>query len=1653
MNEERHSNQTRFKARRVSQADLPAILSLYESSNERTDGGVSTQPVIVESFYAYEGRTLVEVMETSSLSIVVEDENLSIVGFAVLDNYPAILEGKSEVASDGRGLTVQQEAASTIENDAAPSLVYHQWSLVTETHRIYQYNSLWFKCFISHSGKESRVLRQACQWILAAYPEINHLLLYVGKDLAIETLTFGLRPFLGLFEEIQGPAEEGIFSSSQCSIYHCPRERAFPPLIIRPATVEDHDDLVEVFDAQSDVVTDTYGEFFLAELIAAQDESHKSLVAQPRDSSGKAVGLMCVTTEVDVNVLVKCFHLEDYDFLLKPKFADIARASLSGPCNEGNRRNSAGFGPGTERSVGDRLQFTLELLDLDLICEALVADSPGDDSTAEVEVAKFVSAAVSALEDGTVGDESDGAERILTSGELQEALEGLFNQQLCSSSSSRPIEELTSTIDAFLAIDEQQRRDIGNALLAARTILHTKPIQHPITEHGDQQNSENSEENQGIISSGPGERRVTLDQISAALAENGLEVDSTVMAMVLTFWGGLPSPQDELTLEALDGAIMNLCDIAELPVIDDSSTVVQRKFEAFKIALPPSHDLWLADTPQYAKDVFCISMFCLDAQYQRQSADFLVPAFSMFPDKNYCILTQPHDTPQSNFLSSMFTQVSPKIATTFHHVLYLAHRDSVYARLSGSPVLMEAHNPHWEVVVLPHSSGQACLDWSRLEPVASTITKRHRESIQERYERDEITVVVVLLDGQTASILGVEMVTDADREADPIDTLRYCYDIDQYLTPAVYKRPNCCCRLTHWSVSPLLRGQTRRILHMANTALGTRLICIATTNNNGISCNQSLTSSTALPGRCGILDDEFIHVAPRLSLPGVTTIKRAPPPSAIFAQMDESDGPTARWEHREWIESEGGRQERLLRDQATRISYLEGTSHQGHEECESVKILTKSMILDCKCTVNTRIVVVGASDAGLAALAALISMPKLHFTSLTLLAPGGISYFLYDELETLSHQEASLSRLFKTQATEGGHPASLWQVRRLTATTGAFSPRELRRLMMDSRVRILDARMISLDRTAKTVSVVASTEDGSQAEAAGKLIEIPYDHLVLTTGLQDHALHSLSIRSMGVADLPLGYRHVNGCLSSADSSCDKILGDGSILLKSLMWNPLSYVVIYGRALDSYCAIQGLLGRLVPPEKIVLVLPPRRSRDTIPDEDEVLPVDAFAEGDPVEGKIHDVLMSIGVRVHSNLTLTGVELDSRQRLCAIKLSGLAGEEDKSEEPQGPRGTPVRGILEKVSKEINPDDPIQYKITCRVLITADGHSVDPRIFSAIYGNQLVYDGRLIVDRFFRTTDESIFAAGPLCEFSRRYVKAPASGGKVTRFHQSLRQDGYNGREVGTSLAEAIVKCLDPERSTAEASGEVSFDGAENDVDPQSSAGQSDSSPLPAFSRPHVSTGLLPGLLHYYKLAIPGLEDYMKLPSDTIVTDDLNVTSGTGHFCQIEVDKLGKISEFTYLGGEPLELQNLCGLLGMPVAYLNNMSKKCADGQVKAIIEYLEDNWAKALFHDRFTDLTAAIAGGEEQEVLDVIKAVLENDSGSTVRDKGVTDDLILQLEERLPPSWKESLKGRLEEFLRSNADHLPLDVGTTSFLEADQRQELLKLILDHDRYAVTE
>lgn len=93
------------------------------------------------------------------------------------------------------------------------------------------------------------------------------------------------------------------------------------PLVeIREALQEDHDDLAAVFNAQSEVLTETFGEYFLAELIAAQNVSNKAIVAQVGD---KAIGLLGISSEVDVGILDECFKLDQYDKLLKTEFVEL----------------------------------------------------------------------------------------------------------------------------------------------------------------------------------------------------------------------------------------------------------------------------------------------------------------------------------------------------------------------------------------------------------------------------------------------------------------------------------------------------------------------------------------------------------------------------------------------------------------------------------------------------------------------------------------------------------------------------------------------------------------------------------------------------------------------------------------------------------------------------------------------------------------------------------------------------------------------------------------------------------------------------------------------------------------------------------------------------------------------------------------------------------------------------------------------------------------------------------------------------------------------------------------------------------------------------------------------------------------------------------
>ena len=159
------------------------------------------------------------------------------------------------------------------------------------------------------------------------------------------------------------------------------------------------------------------------------------------------------------------------------------------------------------------------------------------------------------------------------------------------------------------------------------------------------------------------------------------------------------------------------------------------------------------------------------------------------------------------------------------------------------------------------------------------------------------------------------------------------------------------------------------------------------------------------------------------------------------------------------------------------------------------------------------------------------------------------------------------------------------------------------------------------------------------------------------------------------------------------------------------------------------------------------------------------------------------------VFKDLSMPDVEDDEEE-------DEILGDEEKSEGEKS--GSQVAGTGEDPSQgdeeaELEADLAKQKKkrkknekeMDCRLLITAGHRDVDQDVFHSIHNNGLVYNGRLIVDKNFQTTDPSIFASGSLCEFSGRY-KSLAMG-------RPLRLDRYNGREMGSRLARSVFDIYD--------------------------------------------------------------------------------------------------------------------------------------------------------------------------------------------------------------------------------------------------------------------
>jgi NADH dehydrogenase FAD-containing subunit len=141
---------------------------------------------------------------------------------------------------------------------------------------------------------------------------------------------------------------------------------------------------------------------------------------------------------------------------------------------------------------------------------------------------------------------------------------------------------------------------------------------------------------------------------------------------------------------------------------------------------------------------------------------------------------------------------------------------------------------------------------------------------------------------------------------------------------------------------------------------------------------------------------------------------------------------------------------------------MDGADRHPLDEVESPFALcftTKRLLSENKILKNSRIVVVGASDSGISFVEALLSISYLKFSNITLIAPGGLPH----------HHNTNKKANLKAYST-------------------SYTCGEITRLLLESRLTVIDSRMTDIDRSDKNIIL----NDGRV---------VPYDTLVLAMGI------------------------------------------------------------------------------------------------------------------------------------------------------------------------------------------------------------------------------------------------------------------------------------------------------------------------------------------------------------------------------------------------------------------------------------------------------------------------------------------------------------------------------------------------------------------------
>lgn len=156
-------------------------------------------------------------------------------------------------------------------------------------------------------------------------------------------------------------------------------------------------------------------------------------------------------------------------------------------------------------------------------------------------------------------------------------------------------------------------------------------------------------------------------------------------------------------------------------------------------------------------------------------------------------------------------------------------------------------------------------------------------------------------------------------------------------------------------------------------------------------------------------------------------------------------------------------------------------------------------------------------------------------------------------------------------------------------------------------------------------------------------------------------------------------------------------------------------------------------------------------------------------------------------------------------------------------------------------------------------------------------------------------------------------------------------------------------------------------------------------------------------------------------LIYNNLNDNSETSCFLKICFNTFGTIEEIVYFGKLKVEYTSLIALIGLHETYLNYLFEKNEINLITDIPNFLNENWALALYHDSFSHLimrlkNIIITDSEYTKEIKKIISLIENNNN--VLDRSFLSNILKDIDINL----KNKIEKEIVEYLKDNENQMP-------------------------------